>query len=147
MIQMVKLFFVGLTVISASVQASAQATGLKCSMEYSTSGPLESYSISDSSWLSPGDSMKGIARSSDGDGIAGTSPANYLEVAQQTVHGELFWQLTVLNAEKSVIGMFGFPEKEGMKTTFKVNALDNDSEDPATFDTLQVTCHFTYFAG
>lgn len=131
-----------------SVLASADASsGLACTMEYASSSVLEAYSVKETSWLSKGQEMSGVARVNDGDGFPGTAPANSIQVSQSKVAGETLWNITVLNSEKTVVGRFSFPEKGGAKFSLPSNAVDDETEDPARFDTLIVTCKFTYFVG
>lgn len=126
-------------------------SGLECTMEYSSSGALSSYKLSTGGWLSVGDELAGTAMITDGDsvGIAGTSPANYIKIAATKVDGDVFWSVQVLGGEKNTIGVMNFPDDEssGMKSVFPVNALADESEDPAQFDTLEVICVNTIFAG
>ena len=134
-------------VTSFSVFAAAADSGLNCTMEYKQSGALSSYTLSDSRWLVEGSEMEGPAMITDGDGIAGTSAANYLEINKTVIDGEPFWTVKVLGGEKNVAGVFSFPLFDGMKATLPANAVANEEEDPAQFDTLNVTCYFTIFAG
>lgn len=139
--------FAFVSLVSVIASANNPATGLACTMEYVTSDVLESYSNKETRWLSKGQEMAGLAVVSDGDGIAGTSAANYIKVSQSKIYGETLWNITILNSEKSIVGQFSFPEQGGAKFSLPVDAMDDESEDPAQFDTLNVTCKFTAFAG
>ncbi len=143
--------FVFTTFASAASSSVTIDSGLACTMEYSASGALSSNKISTGGWLIEGGELAGTAMITDGDSgnIAGTSPANYIEVAKTMVDGEAFWSVKIMGGEKNTIGIMNFPVNPdaGMKSVFPVNALADESEDPAKFDTLQVTCVNTVFAG
>lgn len=120
----------------------AQDTGLECSMSYSKSSPLNNSKLSEVAWLVSGGEMSGQAVIFDGD-PGEPSAAHYLQV--QLEYG--IWSVLILNGEKSLIGAFSFPQESGMKATLHVRAFATDDEDPKEYDTLEVSCFNTIFAG
>jgi hypothetical protein len=134
-------------IFSSSVFADSQAridSGLSCSMSYSTSGPLSTAKDSTGGWLISGNELAGTAVVTDGDGeYTATTPAHYLSVSK----AKNIWTVSILGGEKSFISAFSFLEKEGMKVVVPVRAWADESEDPAEYDTLEVSCVFTHFAG
>lgn len=119
-------------------------SGLSCDMNYSASGPLSMGTDSTGGWLFSGDELAGSAVVNDGDGeFTATTPAHYLSVSKN----KDIWTVTILGGEKSFISAFSFLETEGMKVTVPVRAWADESEDPAEYDTLEVSCIFTHFAG
>lgn len=146
------LFF---TVLFSMSSVFAKVDGLVCKMEYSTNDMLSTASPKVTTmWMTDGSELASEAVIADGDGMWGTSPANYIQVSTVTIDGTPMWQVKVLGGEMNLIGTFTFiennnnqEEMHGMKATFPVNAFDEGEEDPTRFNVLEVTCFNTIFAG
>lgn len=148
-----KLVIIALfSIFTGVAHAYDESSGLDCSMTYTASGALSSAYNTTSGWLVDGSEMESLTKVNDGDGIAiGQSAANYIKISKTKVDGREFWSVKVLGAEKNTIGVMSFPvdleSRAGMKSTFEVNALEDESEDPQQYDTLDVSCANTHFAG
>ena len=135
---------IALSLFSFSNAALAADSGLACNMAYSTSGPLSTSTDINGGWLADGSELAGKAVVYDGDGEHHTAtPAHYIAASKK---GNM-WTVQILGGEKSLLGSFTFLQEKGMKVSLPVRAYANESEDPQQYDTLEVSCHFTIFAG
>lgn len=132
-----------LVLISGAAQAASSDYGLSCIMAYSSTSVLEVGANTESIMLSGGPTLRpGSAVATD----SYTAPANYIKAEKKGA----FWTVTIFNSKKSPIGAFSFLEKQGagMKATLAVEAqMANESEDPSQYNKLEVSCHYTFFAG
>lgn len=141
-------FLIMSSLLFATQALAIEDSGLNCTMSYSATGPLSSSTDSTSRWIVANQEMEGSAVSSDGDGLWGTSPANYLAVSKTKSGGFENWTVTITDAEKNYLGSFSFPLDGGMKATLPSNAfMAGEDEDPPHYDKLEVSCYFTVFAG
>ncbi|WP_413288325.1 hypothetical protein [Bdellovibrio sp. HCB337] len=138
-----KTLLVSFLVLGSSL-AFAQDSGLKCTMSYSSTNVLSTSTDSTSSWLVAGGKMDGSAVGADKRGGWTSTPAHSIAVDKK---GGV-WTVTILNDKKASVGSFSFPAKDGMKATIPTEAyFANESEDPTKYNKLEVSCHFTIFAG
>jgi hypothetical protein len=138
-----KALLVSLLLLGTSF-AYAQDSGLKCTMSYSSTDVLSTSTDSNTEWIVAGGQMKGSAVGVDKRGGWTTQPANIIKVKKDGTA----WKVIIFNDKNSVVGSFSFPEKEGMKATLATEAFyANESEDPPKYNKLEVSCHYTVFAG
>lgn len=146
-------FFVSCLLLSAA--AMAKVDGISCKMEYKSSSVLSTHdSLSSNRWLVAGDEMEGTAIRADGKGGWGSTPANFIKVSSTKTGKQPFWKISVLDADKNLVGDFSFKEDaaysgtaSGAKIILPVEAYAEGDEDPPRYDTLEVTCYNTIFAG
>jgi hypothetical protein len=130
--------------ILSNLASAAVDSGLHCTMSYSDTNALSSSTDSSGRWIVSGQEMEGSAVGVDASGLWTSKPANYISVKK---NGGI-WLVKILNDKKVLIGSFSFPEKEGMKATLPIKAFRaNQSEDPAEYSKLEVSCQYTVFAG
>jgi hypothetical protein len=138
-----------------AVDPTDLAMGLECSMKYSNSNPFQPQTIVSTAWMVAGSELVGEAYNTDGDGnYTAEIPSNSIVVSEQKIGLEDYWTITVYNSEKSVLGIINLPkvdpiagESASMRASFNVNAFEEGSEDPRSFDVLDVACFNTGFAG
>lgn len=149
MVKYVLVFLFTMLSSAAFAETTELSSGLNCSMEYSSSNMFTSYKESTSAWLVAGSELASTAVAYDGDAdFAGTSSANYINVSTVKVAQDSFWQIQILNSEKSLLSTFSFGAEAGLQVVIPTRAFQpNESEDPTEYDTLTVTCHYTIFAG
>jgi hypothetical protein len=61
--------------------------------------------------------------------------------------GQNGWTVRVYDNSGVDLGIVEFREDAAMKVSYPVKAWATESEDPAEFDLLEVSCHYTVFAG
>jgi hypothetical protein len=138
-----KALLVSFLLLCSSI-AFAEDSGLECTMSYSSTDVFSTQTDSNTEWLAPGGQMKGSAVAADKNGGWSTQAAHSIKVAKNKSN----WNVTILNDKKSAVGSFSFPERQGMKATVSVEAfMANESEDSPKYNKLEVSCHFTAFAG
>jgi hypothetical protein len=136
------LILVFLSIVS--MQAFADS-GLECTMAYKTSSPFSSAESSETRWLSEGQKMKGTATSEE---FSLKSGAHYVSVKKTTMNrGQNGWTVRVYDNLGVDLGIVEFREDAAMKVSYPVKAWATESEDPSEFDLLEVSCHYTVFAG
>ena len=142
-----KHVLLALTIGFSGFAAHAADQGLNCTMKYRNSSPLAARDAVTQAWLADGDTLKSEVLTPDENMEVTRVPANFLEVSTYSVSGNKLWNVEIQNGKKQAVGSFSFPYQEGMKVVIPASAIEDESEDPATYDVLEVTCHFTHFAG
>lgn len=132
-----------LVVFGLSVNAFAEPTGdgLWCSMNYLQGKVSAAPSLHSSGWLSHGSDLDGEAVAKK---FTMTGAAHKIMVAKTL---ENKWNVKVVDAAGKELGTMAFPETGTMRGVFNIKAWAPESEDPAQYDVLEVSCEYTSFAG
>lgn len=128
---------------SMNVMAMSE-DGLECTMTYKSASPFQALRYTQTHWVGKNTQIKGNAVSEEfGDKSAHLVLIKKVDAGE----GNMDWQILVYDANNNYLGLSRIPEKGTMKVTYPTEAWATDSEDPESFNLLEVSCHYTIFAG